>query len=249
MVFGEGAPAMAVGAAALLGLVWLTRRVGLGHYQVYAAACVLMLLPWHLGLRDRYLRLVLPLAPLAVAGLTHVLRRLTVLARAWLGRGGWRLAAAGVVALLIAAPVLLGGANTAAMLLQFPAYWERQRTAREDTRPALAWLAENAPPKATVLAAQDPMVYLYTGRRGYRFVVPPKLLYRGRRDEIEEFHREVGAFARRLGVSFVLAVGEPVRQQVGDPVGDFSAAVSDPDLTLVRRWPRAALYRVKGAGS
>lgn len=248
MVFGEGIPAMAVGAVALLGLVGLTRRRGLGHYPVYAAACVLMLLPWHLGLRDRYLRLVLPLAPLAAAGLTDVLRWLAVLARTWLGRRGWRLAAAGLVALVIAAPALLGGANTAAMLIQFPAYWERQRAAREDARPVLTWLAQNVPREAAFLTAQDPMLYLYTGRRGYRLVVPPRLLYRAQPEEIAGFYREVGAYARQLGVSFVLAVGEPGRHQVGDPLGDFSAAASSPHLELVRRWPRAALYRVKGAG-
>ncbi|MBM3745069.1 MAG: hypothetical protein FJW34_04670 [Acidobacteria bacterium] len=249
MVFGEGIPAMVVGAVALLGVIRLARRGGLSQYPVYAAACVLMLLTWHLGLRDRYLRLVLPLAPLAVAGLTDVWRWLAVLARTWLGRGGWRLAAAGLVALVMAVPALLGGANTAAMLLQFPAYWERQRAAREDARPALTWLAQNAPPEAAILAEQDPMVYLYTGRRGYRFIVPPQLLYRGRPEEIARFYREVGAYARRRGVSLILAVGEPGREQVGDPLGDFSAAASSPDLELLRLWPRAALYRVRGEGS
>jgi hypothetical protein len=243
MVFGEGLPAGLVGAAAILGAARLARSKGVSQYHLYAAACLVMLLPWHLGLRDRYMRLVLPLLPLILAGFTEECRRAVAQAREWFGsQEPRRLAAGCALAVGLGAVVLLGAANTLATWGQFPGFVAGARSTRESNRGAYEWIKTHLAAEATFLAGPDPVVYLYTGRRGIHLIVPPRLLYREERQEIARVYAGAAEYARARGLSYVLASRDGELEQAGDRIGSHRLSLAGEGVRTVYQSGGVSIY-------
>lgn len=249
MVFDTGALARVLGVAVLWGVAGLARRNGASQYHLFAGGYLLLLQGWHLGLGYRYVRLLLPLLPLLLAGFSEEFRRAAVQARDWFrSTEARRIAGACATATVLGLIAVLGLANMVATLWHAPGYTARARESLAGVLPAYRWIADNLPPDATFLAGHEPVLYLYAGRRGYRPVVPPGLLYRSDWPGIAAFYRGVGGLARRHGVSYVLLRAGGGEAEVGDPMGIQRLITGDPALEPVYRSAGASVYRVKPGG-
>jgi hypothetical protein len=245
LVFGGKLLLQIVGVVAILGTLRMVRRSGVSQYHLFAAGHVLLLLPWHLGLYDQYLRLVLPILPLLLAGLSSEFRRGAVQVHAWLKSAAWRR--------VLLACVLSGGlgfigvVGTLSMfvtLYQFPGFSNRNRVLLANNRAAYRWIAENLPRDSTFLAAADPLLYLYTGRPACHFVVPPRLIYLDDQAKISELYRKVAEYGRARRLSYVfLNVGEEPGSGLGLFAGQGVVAPS-PDFHLLHQTQTTRIYRI-----
>ena len=190
-------------AAVVVGAVRLYRRGVLRHYTAFAALYLLQFLFWNYPLNSRFL---LPLLPLvAVAAYTEARHLMRIVATAFAKpKWGDRLAAVAIGALLAALGLYAAGCIWFGLKTAVPSLIAGQQRALESTRPAREWLARNTPPESRVLAYADPVMYLYTGRRGMSVRVPPSLLLEGNRSAIERYFAELPNLVWRHGMDFVV---------------------------------------------
>jgi len=252
MVFDVGALARVLGVAVLWGcarMAWSTLPCARFPY-LFAGGYLLLLQGWNLGLGDRYVRLLLPLLPLLLAGFSEEFRRAAVRAHDWFRSAELRrIAGACAVATVLGLIAVLAAANMFATLWHAPGYTARARESLAGMRGAYRWIADSLPQDATFLTGREPVLYLYTGRHGYRPVVPSRLLYRNDWQGLSAFYRGAGEFARRHGVSHVLLSVGGREAEVGDPFGVQRMIAESPALELVYRSAWASVYRVKPGGT
>lgn len=203
---GDFLPSMlarAMGAAAIAGTVRLVRQ---GRFRLYAGFAVLycgQLLCWNYPPVARF---VLPLLPLAVAGVwTEFANLATMIAATWnRNKPGDRVASAVTAAAMAALVSSAAIGNAVAVFRLLPESYRQHQEITEKNRPALEWLRHNTPAGARVLSYSDPSVYLATGRRGYSLRVPPGMQKRGDRAEIERHFSQIPALAQLHGIGFAL---------------------------------------------
>src|SRR5579884_502989 len=159
------------------GWVKLFRR---GHRVpvLFAALFSLLLLIWNFPPDQRF---VYPLLPFAAAGLAIQILKLMAKVRAeWRSlRTSNRIAAAimtGAVATFLVTVTVL---DAVAYRDTLPSWFASQRTRSADMRATCAWIARNTPSQAVVAAYDDPLLYLYTGRRSTSVAIMPALVYEG----------------------------------------------------------------------
>jgi hypothetical protein len=233
-VFGGDGMYQALGAAAIAGTAWLALRNGLTHYHLFAAGSIALLLPWHLGLNDRYIRLLLPVLPLLLAGLSTGFLAAAATVRRWLTDSSLlRFATAAAASAALAVPVLTGAGSAVVSLCQLPAFIASNRESAGADHTAYAWIRANLPRDAKLLSGPDPIVYLHTQRRGRTLVVPPRLLYPEDRAAIETSYREIAAYGRAHGLDYVVT-------RDGE-----NALGGSPGLRLVYRSGGASVYEIE----
>jgi hypothetical protein len=245
LVFGAKPLLQILGVVAIFGVVRMVRRSGVSQYHLFAAGHVLLLLPWHLGLYDQYMRLVLPILPLLLAGLSSEFRRGAVQVQAWLKSAGWRrvLSACALSAGLGFVGVV-GALSIFVTLCQFPGFLNQNRVLLADNRAAYGWIAENLPRDSAFLAGADPLLYLYAGRPACHFVVPPRLLYLDDQAQISELYRRVAEYGRAHRLSYVfLNVGEEAGGDLGLLAGQ-GVVTQGPDLQLLHQTQAVRIYRI-----
>src|SRR6202011_2790062 len=71
-------------------------------------------------------------------------------------------------------------------------------------RPAYQWIARQAPASATVFAYDDPVLFLYTGRKSCGLPLPPKLFYYDNLGA-DRLVRTIPDFARENRLDYLLA--------------------------------------------
>lgn len=192
-----------VAVAAIVGCVRLARRTGKLQYPFVAVVMSGLMLVWH-DMPDQ--RVVFPLYPLLAAGLwteiENVCRAL---------RLSWRkpsfadrtaaFAGAGVIATFATFVVF----TTMFGLFHFlPGLFDAYRAGLESRRPAYEWIARNTPADAAIFAYDDPMVYLYTGRKALGLPLPPKLQYHEDDAGMDRLVDSIPEFASEHGLSYVL---------------------------------------------
>jgi hypothetical protein len=237
--------ARVLAAAAVVGAARLVRRDGWSAYTAFAAGYLALLLVWNYLPDQRFL---LPVFPLLAAGLLLELRRVAgALRTAWRsGRRGDRAAAvcAGAVCAAVLALALVQ--NVAAYRFTLPGFVARYRTAFEANRTAYAWISANTPRDARFFADMDAVLYLYTGRRACRLVVPPGLFYRTRDRDVAAFYSSMPGYARAHGLTYALVTPRDLSGDVS--VADRTAArrmfTRDARLRLAHDAPGASVYRV-----
>jgi hypothetical protein len=186
-----------------------------------------------------------PLLPLLLASLTGDAWRAVRFLRA-------RLATGRSAALALAAPALAGVAllclfglvGNFLMSANIPGFTRYNRAKLASERGAYRWIRENTPPEALVLSDSDPLLYLYTGRRGCRPIVPPRLMYFGGPAEARRFLNSAPDFARARHLGYIVyntPAGAPARHHEigGEPV------VVPADLRLVYHSPGTSVYAVE----
>ncbi|HLH00660.1 MAG TPA: hypothetical protein VKX49_30420 [Bryobacteraceae bacterium] len=192
-----------VSVGAIIGAVRLARRTSRLQYPFAALGISVLLLIWHYTPDQRF---VFPLYPLLLAGLWTELENICRMLRL-----SWRkpalpdraaaLAGAGVVTAFAAFVVFT---TTFGLFRFLPGLFEAYRTDLETRRPAYAWVAANTPTAASVFAYDDPLLYLYTGRKSLSVPVPPKLEYHADEPGIDLLLDTIPAFATEHRLSYAL---------------------------------------------
>jgi branched-subunit amino acid transport protein len=192
-----------VAVGAIAGCVRLARRTQLLQYPLAALGMAALMLIWHYTPDQRF---VFPLYPLLLIGLWTELENLCGMLRL-----SWRkpafadraaaMAGAGLVA-TFAAFVLF---TTFFGLFRFlPGLFDAYRADLEARRPAYAWIARNTPRAASVFAYDDPLLYLYTGRKSLSLPIPPKLQHHDDQAGIDQLLDSIPDFASRHGATYAL---------------------------------------------
>jgi hypothetical protein len=192
-----------VAVAAIAGCVRLARKSGRLQYPLAALGMSAMLLVWHYTPDQRF---VFPMYPLLLAGLWTELSNVGVVLRtSWRKPAMADRGAAMVGAGLLAALGAFIACTTVFGLFWFlPALFESYRIALEQRRPAYDWIARNAPQQANVFAYDDPMLYLYTGRKSCNMPIPTKLYYHNDDAGIDKLLHTIPDFARQYNLGYAL---------------------------------------------
>jgi hypothetical protein len=245
-VLRPGTISVILGLAALGGAVRMVRRIGLSPYLLYAGGLILMLLPWHLCVGDRYMRMLFPVLPLLEAGLYDLLRDAAVAGRRWYDADSvLRMAGACVAAFAIASVALLTAAGALRTFLAVPESLAKERRNLAADREAFRWAEANLAPKATFLTGADPVLYLYTGRKACTLILLPREVYFGGPDQPTDLGLRLAAYARAHRLDYVfLNAGDPG----ADDVAAIAAAVRRcPELKPV--YPTEAIFSVGRSGA
>jgi hypothetical protein len=188
---------------AVFGVIRLTRRTGTGLFAVFGAMYASMLLVWHYPPDERFL---LPLYPLLTAGVACELGHLCGLIQSAWKRGV--LSHKFVAAMLALAAIWLvsfgAWTNTRALTRFLPGLMEGSRRELAGKRAVYEWIGQNVPADATFLAYGDPVLYLYTGRRGCSMRVPPRYTYAEDLNGILKIMASLDEFAARYQLGYVL---------------------------------------------
>lgn len=192
-----------VAVAAIAGSVRLIKKTHKLQYPLAALGLSVILLIWHYVPDQRF---VFPLYPLLLAGLwTELANVCQALRAAWKKPAASERVAAFAGAGIIAAFALFVSFNTGVGLAHFlPDLFASYRTAFESRRPAYQWIAQNAPTEANVFAYDDPLLYLYTGRKSCNLPIPPTLYYHNDDAGVEKLLRSIPDFARQYQLSYLL---------------------------------------------
>jgi len=154
-------------AAMVTGAVRIVKRTGLIEYPVFCLLLALTLSVWNFS---PSVRLMLPMLPLLAIGLYlegEVLAQL--IRRSLQGKDFGNRAAAYVILIAIFAGCLYGiRQNTIFIARQIPALLQQGRELTTRSREVFRWCRTSLPSSAVVLASDDTLVYLCTGRKSVR---------------------------------------------------------------------------------
>ena len=241
--------AVSLGVAMISGIVRLVRASwahanAAQHYAMYAAGAAFMLVIWHFPPNERF---VLPLVPLAFAGLLTEMQHFFGMVRTSLRHKdtSQRVAAAimaGVVAILLVGSFALQAYVGTAFLGETA---QQHRTRLADHRVAYNWMRANLPPDAAVIAYNDPVLYLYTGRASISRPLPPALWYTEDHAREVELYRELPSYAHQHGADYVYYTTADLRRDMGDSdtTAIETAIRTSPALTQIYQQGIGTIYR------
>jgi hypothetical protein len=234
-----------IAVAMIAGVVRMVRRGVAVHYAIFAAGSAFMLIIWHFPPNERF---VLPLIPLAFAGLLTEMEHFAGMARAGLRHRDVSQKVASAIMAGVVALVFLGSFGLqgyiGGVFMNESAQHQRERNV--DLRGAYAWMRVNLPKDAAVVAYNDPVLYLYTGRESIRRPMPPYIWYSEDNAKAVELYREIATYARDHGAGYVYHTTADLRPDMGEsevaPI--YKAIRSNPQLTPIFKNEMGTLYRV-----
>src|SRR5579872_713003 len=154
-------------AAMVTGAVRIVKRTGLVEYPIFCLLLALTLAAWNFS---PSVRLMLPMLPLLAIGLYLEGGVLAALIRRSLqGKDIGNRVAAYVITAAMAAGCLYGIRQNAIFIArEIPALLQQSRELTARSREVFQWCRTSLPASAVVLASNDTLVYLYTGRKSVR---------------------------------------------------------------------------------
>jgi hypothetical protein len=234
-----------IAIAMIAGVLRMVRRGQGVLYALLAAASCAQLIVWHFPPNERF---VLPLFPLALAGLMTEMEHLYSMLRAGLHHrdAGQRVVAAGM--LLAVASILIGavGLQVYAGQVLLPEQEIAHRAGNMDRLAAYAWIRTELPPDALLLSSEDALVFLHTGRHAMRRTLPPPYWYRDDHAKIIDWMSNFRAFTQDHGLTYLAFTGVDFRQGITSDDRDAieKAIRSSPDLSPLYQTETAAVYRL-----
>ena len=248
-----------VAIAAIAGAVRLVRRSGRMQYAAAAIPMTGILLIWHYQPDQRF---VFPLYPLLAAGLWTELRNVwDALRRAWRKRVTSERVAAGVGATLLASLAgLIAFAHLYGDFVFLPEVMTAYRGDLKAIRPVYSWIGSHTSSQATFYAYDDPLVYLYTGRRSCGLPIPPKLYFHEDEAGIDRVLRNLPSFSQEQGLDFMLLTRRDFYRDLHEKrarmllqtiAGDtrFEPVYEKPAIVVYRRTEAAIASQAPGAGA
>ncbi len=207
-----------IAVAMISGVVRLLRRGAGALMGIFAALSALLMLVWHFPPNER---LVLPLFPLALAGLLVEAEHFVWLLQASRRHKdrSQRVVAAGMMGFAGVFAVALLAVQVYVSVSFLPEDARSHRAEKLEREASYKWLVANTPADAAVLSADDGMVYLNTGRRAMRRPVPPFLWYREDHPGTVAWLGEPVDYARAHGLSYFDFAGVDVSLGVDDEDG------------------------------
>jgi hypothetical protein len=238
--------AQVIAIAMIAGVVRMVRR-GQGHlYALVALGSCAQLLVWHFPPNERF---VLPLLPLALAGLMTEMEHLAWMLRKGLQHrdAGQRVVAAGM--LLAVGSVLVGTVGLQAYVdrILLPEQDTAHRLANAERAATYDWIRTRLPQDALLLSSEDGLVYLNTGRHAMRRTLPPPYWYREDHAKIIDWMSNFRSFTQEHGLTYFAFSGVDFRQGITSDDGDAirEAIRSSPDLSPLYQAESATVYRVR----
>ncbi|HLK49035.1 MAG TPA: hypothetical protein VKT49_12920 [Bryobacteraceae bacterium] len=229
-----------LGAAAIAGAVRLVNRSGRMQYPAAAAGIAALLLVYFYPSDER---ICLPLFPLILMGFwTEVANYCGALRRAWGRPFAERVLAAAGAAGLAGVAVFIAAGYVFGYAVFLPKLYRACARDLQSRYPAYEWIRTRTAPDATLYAYDDPLLYLYTGRRAMGMTMPSGRIYSGRgASETDNFVRNVPRNARehRLNYLFVTA-NDFYREARAGRLGD--AVARDSSWRREFTAERAAVY-------
>jgi hypothetical protein len=240
-----------IAVAAIAGVVRMVRHGHMGSgmgrlYALVAAGSCAQLAVWHFPPNERF---VLPLFPLALAGLWTEMEHLSALLRAGLRHrdASQRVVAAGM--LLAVATVLIGAVTLQIYVgrVVLPAQTRAHRAGNSARLAAYDWIRAKLPPDALLLSSEDALVFLNTGRHAMRRTLPPPYWYREDHERIIDWMSNFRAFTQEHGLTYFSFSGVDFRQGIAseDQEAIEKAIRSSPDLSPLYLTETAAVYRLR----
>jgi hypothetical protein len=236
-----------IAIAMIAGVVRLVRRGIAIPYALFALVSALLLVVWHFPPTERF---VLPIIPLLAAGLVVELDNLAqTIGKAFRHKDASQRVVAFGFSFLVATFFLASLAVE--LFVTFKAMPEDARLDRAElleTRATYEWIARNTPAAAAVLSNDDPLLYLYAGRRGNAAPFLPRWWYAGdSNDKMIDFFKDAAPYAKSRGLAYILATSNDLRRWGGEEKGRIVAILNqDPRLEQVYKSPSGGtLYRVK----
>lgn len=204
-----------IAVAMIAGLVRMLRRGQGLLFGLFALFNSLLLLVWHFPANERFM---LPVLPLALAGLLVEAEHFTGLLRAGLRHPdrGQRVVAGGLMAAagLIVAAVLGLQLYMATAFLPEDARYHRAR--KIDRLKGYGWIKANLAANAALLSLEDPLLYLYTGRKAMTRPMPPFLWYRQDSAGMIAWIADNAGYARQHGLTALEFAGAAVSLGLDD---------------------------------
>lgn len=156
-----------VAAAMITGAIRIAKRTGLIEYSIFCLLLALTLTVWNFS---PSVRLMLPMLPMLAIGLYLEGRVLAqLIQRSLQGKDFGNRVAAYLILAGMAGGCLYGiRQNSVFIGRQIPALLEQSREWNVRSREVFGWMRASLPASAVVLASDDTLVYLYTGRKSVR---------------------------------------------------------------------------------
>lgn len=236
-----------VAVAAMVGCVRLARRTGRCQFPAVALVMSGLMLVWH-DMPDQ--RVVFPLYPLLAAGLwtelENVCRALRI---SWRKPAAGDRAAALVGAGAVAAFALFIAFTTIFGLFHFlPGLFDNYRVDLASHQPAYDWIRRNTPADAAIFAYDDPLVYLYTGRRSLGIPIPPKLQYHEDDAGLDRLVDSIPQFAGEHGLSYALVTRDDFYRDLHERGEDRERAAMGKERPVFSS-SGADVYELSNVGS
>ena len=232
-------------AAMISGVVRLVRRGLCLQYAAFAIPSVGMLLVWHYPPTERF---VLPLFPLLLAGLWTELEHLAAMIRGALHHkdAGQRVVAGAMALAGAAFCVFALYLQTSGSLINLRLSAEGHLSKLGEERAAYAWIDKNLPRSATLLSYDDPLLYLYTGRRGNYLPILPRWWYAEDAGSMVGAYKDLNAYCHRRGLQYVYFGDNDLGREFGDVLRDrvLSEVKSEAGLTPLHKMPEGVIYKV-----
>lgn len=238
--------AQVMAVAMISGVVRMVKRGKGVHYTIFSIGSVLLLLIWHYPPDERF---VLPLVPLALAGLlTEMTHFIGILRVSFHHQERSQRIAAGAIAftgILLALGAVGLQAFVDSRFLEQTARQERAHQA--DLRSAYKWMRSHLPSGATVVSFSDPELFLYTGHTAIGRLFPAKLWYSDDSMAIRALYQQLPAYARAHNATYFYYTTEdlPRVMEEADAKAIEQAIRSNPEFSPIYEQGIGTLYRVR----
>ena len=108
-------------------------------------------------------------------------------------------------------------------------------------------MRDNLPVSAKVLAYDDPLLYLYTGRTGLALPLPTRFWYADDDESAVAAYRNLPAYGRAHGYQYLYYTTDDPSREVGDETRESIAAAirTSPGLAKVFSSGIGTVYRIE----
>jgi len=237
--------AQTLGVAAFVGVWRMWPRPEIRPFVFFSLPYLALLAVWHFPPNERFL---LPLFPLLAAGFVAEIERFLKGVRAGFGHKD---RSQRVVAYVIAGVFLsiIGGSAVAqwvTLTKMMPVMIEQFRVRTVAQREAYDWIQQNLPSDANVMAAMDPLLYLYTGRHSCQLVVPTIYWYREDPKGALQHYANLVAYAREQKMGYLyLTDKDYARDMTEEDHREVMRTLKEnKGLTLLKQFGNGGVYRI-----
>ena len=192
-----------IAAAMVTGAARIIRRTGSVDYPVFCLLLAVTLVLWNFSPN---VRLMLPIFPLLAMGLYLEIQVLSgLIRRSMQGKDLGNRVAAYVILIAIISGCAYGvRRNYIFIAREIPALLQQSRVSTARSREVFTWMRATLPPSAVVLASNDTLAYLYTGRKSVRPVPNSIAFYSNDHAGMLANFTGLDQLARAFGITHIL---------------------------------------------
>lgn len=245
----EKVVAESIAILGIAGIVRVARREPestIAVYSCFAALYTLILVVWNFPPTERFM---LPVAPLWLCGLIAELRATGANIAAVFRKPEFGQKVAASLLAVTAAAVGLACLSRQWSLLSegLPRFYRTHQARLRETEAAMEWIRRNLPASARVVAQEDPMLYLRTGRQGEWLFLSTIHWYRGDTETRTLEYGNAAARAKARDLDYLLSVRGEFQRDMEPGADDKIRRLLAGDARLERIFESgpAIVYRIR----